>query len=218
MAFVNEYISPEDRERYQLAEFEKQFFTINPQDDWAIDREQNIFLRVIRPATRGSEPGDPDARFEKDFHFHWKGYDYLVSTSRKDQKELDAIPCDVFSSDNPNPEGARVLRFYLLHVGEMGKPTPDSPSALRTQRQQLLSFGACFSLRRGRCFCRLNQRANRRAPIRYDQNRTTSRGGSMNSLTLQQALNQLSSYPCKGIAKTDLLKWTPEQQFKAVAA
>lgn len=139
MAFVNEYISPEDREHYRLAEFEKRFFTINPQDDWAIDREQDIFLRVIRPAARGSEPGDPDARFEKDFQFHWKGYDYLVSTSRKDKKELDAIPFDVFSSDNPKPEGARVLRFYIIHIGEMGKPTPDAPSALRMQRQRLLS-------------------------------------------------------------------------------
>jgi hypothetical protein len=139
MAFVNEYISPEDRERYRLADFEKQLFTINPQDDWAIDREQDIFLRVIRPAARGSEPGDPNARFEKDFQFHWKGYDYLVSTSRKDAKGLDAIPFEVFASDNPKPEGARVLRFCVLHIGEMGKPTPDSPSALLTRRQRLLS-------------------------------------------------------------------------------
>jgi hypothetical protein len=139
MAFVNEYISLEDRERYRLADFEKHLFTINPQRSWAIDREQNIFLRVIRPAARGSEPADPDARYEKDFQFHWKGYDYLVSTSRKDAKEFDVIPVDVFESDNPKTEGARVLRFYLLHIGEIGKPTPDAPSALRTQRQRVLS-------------------------------------------------------------------------------
>ena len=139
MAFVNEYISPEDRERYQLADFESKLFIINPQRSWAIDRERDIFLRVIRPATRGSEPGDPDARFEKDFQFHWKGYDYLVSTSRKDEKELDALPFEVFPSNNPKPIGARVLRFCVLHIGEMSKPTPDAPSALRTQRQQVLS-------------------------------------------------------------------------------
>jgi hypothetical protein len=139
MAFVNEYISPEDRERYRLADFEKRLFTINPQDSWAIDRERDIFLRVIRPATRGSEPGDPNARFEKDFQFHWKGYDYLVFTSRQDAQGLESIPGDVFASDNPHPEGARVLRFYLLHIGEMAKPSPDAPSALSTQRQQVLS-------------------------------------------------------------------------------
>jgi hypothetical protein len=139
MAFVNEYISPEDRERYRLADFEKPLFMINPQDDWAIDREQDIFLRVIRPEARGSEPGDFDARFEKDFQFHWKGYDYLVSTSRKDAQGLDSIPGDVFASNNPRPAGARVLRFYLLHIGEMSKPTPDAPSALLVQRQRILS-------------------------------------------------------------------------------
>ena len=139
MAFVNEYISPEDRERYRLADFESKLFIINPQDDWAIDRERNIFLRVIRPEARKSEPGDPDARFEDDFQFHWKGYDYLVFTSRQDAQGLESIPGDIFASDNPHPEGARVLRFYVLHIGEMGKPTPDAPSALRTQRQQLLS-------------------------------------------------------------------------------
>ena len=139
MAFVNEYISPEDRERYRLADFESKLFTINPQDDWAIDREHDIFLRVIRPAARKSEPGDPNARFEVDFQFHWKGYDYLVFTSRKDEKELDALPFDVFQSNNPKPIGARVLRFCVLHIGEMSKPTPKAPSALATQRQQVLS-------------------------------------------------------------------------------
>jgi hypothetical protein len=157
MAFVNEYISPEDRERYRLADFEKRFFTINPQDDWAIDRERNIFLRVIRPEARKSEPGDPNGRFENDFQFHWKGYDYFVSTSREDAKGLESIPGDVFASDNPHPEGARVLRFYLLHIGEMAKPSPDAPSALRTQRQQVLSdLEAVLAYGVGGVFARLS--------------------------------------------------------------
>jgi hypothetical protein len=139
MAFVNEYISPQDRKRYRLDDFEKRLFMINPGPDWAIDRERDIFLRIITPHARGAEPGDPNSRFEDDFQFHWKGYDYLVSTSRKDTQELESIPCEVFSSNNTYPEGSRVLRFYVLHVGEMSKPSPDAPSALRTQRQQVLS-------------------------------------------------------------------------------
>ncbi|MDI9335497.1 MAG: hypothetical protein QM520_00470 [Gammaproteobacteria bacterium] len=141
MAFVNAYISPEDRERYRLAEFEKQFWYLppNPGPSWAIDRERDIFLRIIHPAARKFEPGDPEAVYEKDFQFHWQGYDYFVSTSRKDTRELDAIPLDAFVSNNPHPEGARVLRFLLLHIGEIGKPSPEAPSALRTQRQQVLS-------------------------------------------------------------------------------
>lgn len=80
MAFVNENISPKDRELYQLDVFEKRLGTINPGPDWAIDRERDIFLRVINPAARKSEPGDPNAGLEKDYHFHWCGYDYLVCT------------------------------------------------------------------------------------------------------------------------------------------
>jgi hypothetical protein len=139
MAFVNEYISPEDRAGYKLEEFEKNFFTINPGPDWAIDREQDIFLRVLRPAARKSEPGDPDARYEKDFQFHWKGYDYMVSTRRSDAQELQSYAGEFFESENPHEEGARVLRFYLRHIGEIRKPSPDAPSALTAQRQQILS-------------------------------------------------------------------------------
>ena len=157
MAFVNEYISPEDRERYQLQAFEKQFFTINPGDDWAIDRERDIFLRVIRPEARKSEPGDPNARYEKDFQFHWKGYDYFVSTSRKDAQEFQSIPSDIFQSDNPHEEGSRVLRFYLLHIGEIGKPSLDAPSALITQRQRVLSdLEYALAFGSGGTFARLN--------------------------------------------------------------
>lgn len=139
MAFVNEYISPEDRERYQLDAFERRLFLINPQRDWAIDRERDIFLRVINPAARGSEPGDPDARFEKDFQYHWKGYDYLVSTCRLDAQELQAFNGEIFQSDNQHDENARVLRFYLHHIGEMTRPSNEAPSALITYRQQILT-------------------------------------------------------------------------------
>ncbi len=139
MAFVNEYITPEDRERYQLEAFEKRLFLINPQDSWAIDRERDIFLRVINPEARKSEPGDPDARFEIDFQYHWKGYDYLVSTRRLGAQELQVFNGEIFQSNNPHDENARVLRFYLRHIGEMKKPTQESPCALVVHRQHVLS-------------------------------------------------------------------------------
>ncbi|WP_395669435.1 hypothetical protein [Rhodoferax sp.] len=143
MTFVNEYISSKDRERYKLEAFEKRFFRINPSLDWAIDRERDIFLRVLNPAARGSEPGDPDARYEKDFHFHRMGYDYLVSTRRLDVQELQSFPGEIFQSDNFRKEGARVLHFYLRHIGEMGRPKKDAQSALSTDRQQVLSDLEC---------------------------------------------------------------------------
>lgn len=137
MAFVNEYISPEDRELYRLEAFEKRLGTINPQRSWTIDRDRDIFLRIINPEARKSEPGDPDARYEKDFQFHWKGYDYLVSTRLLDAQELQVFPGEIFQSGTSHESNARVKRFYLRHIGEMHKPTQASPSALTQQRQQL---------------------------------------------------------------------------------
>ena len=140
MAFVNEYISPEDRERYRLADFESKLFIINPYPSWAIDRERNIFLRVIRPEARKSEPGDPDARFEKDFQFHWKGYDYMVCLRHGlSAIELQNWTGEIFSSLNPHVQGEKVLRIYLHHIGEMSKPIAQTSSAWNTRRQQVLS-------------------------------------------------------------------------------
>ena len=139
MAFVNEYISPEDRVRYQLEAFEMRLPSSNPQSSWAIDRERGIFLRVIQPDARKSEPGDPDARFEKDFQFHWKGYDFMVATRMAATREFLDWPGKVFLSGREPAPGALILRFYLRHIGEMSKPNADTPSALIHQRQEVLS-------------------------------------------------------------------------------
>lgn len=139
MAFVNEYISPEDRVRYQLEAFEKRLTSSNPQRSWAIDRERDIFLRVVRPDARKNEPGDPDARFEKDFQFHWRGYDFMVATRRAATKEMQDWPGELFDSGRAPAPNARVLYFYLRHIGEMGKPSADAPSALIHRRHEVLS-------------------------------------------------------------------------------
>lgn len=137
MAFVNEYITPEDRERYQLEAFEKRLQLINPQRDWAIDRERDIYLRVINPAARKSEPGDPDACREKDYHFHWQGYDYLVCTrGGLSDKELREWSGEMFGpKESPDPN-SRVFRFYVLHIGEWCPP--GMQSALKTRRSEAI--------------------------------------------------------------------------------
>ena len=139
MAFVNEYISPEDRERYRLADFEKRLFMINPGPDWAIDRERNIFLRVINPAARKSEPGDPNAGREKDYHFHWCGYDYLVCTrGGLSAQEILDWPGDTFDEKTQPSQATRVFRFYIRHIGEWCPP--EASSALKEHRTDV--FGA----------------------------------------------------------------------------
>jgi hypothetical protein len=156
MPFVNEKISDEDRQRYDLDAFEGRFRSPIPSPDWAIDRERDIFLRTIYNETRKKEPGDREARYEKDFQFHWKGYEYLVATRRISAKDLEAWPGELFQSDNVYEDGARVLRFYLRHIGEVIKPRADAPSALRTHRQQILNdLEAALAFGSGGTFARL---------------------------------------------------------------
>ena len=147
MAFVNEYISPEDRERYRLADFEKRLFMINPGPDWAIDRERGIFLRVINPTARKSEPGDPDSGRERDYHFYWKGYNYLVQVRvGLNGYELTSWPGELFEDQSLTAYGSKELKFYVRHLGEwcpLG-----AVSALKTQKEtviksfcEVLAFG-----------------------------------------------------------------------------
>ncbi len=170
MPFVNEKISDEDRQRYDLDAFEGRFRSPSPSSDWAIDRERDIFLRTICNAPRKNEPGDREARYEKDFQFHWKGYEYLVSTRRLDAQELATWTGELFQSDNVYEEDAELLRFYLRHIGEVIKPRADAPSALRTHRQQILNdLEAALAFGCGGVFARLTPEEAaqpRRAAIR----------------------------------------------------
>jgi hypothetical protein len=48
VAFVNEYITPEDFEKYGLEKIDAQFLATGvKRQDWTIDRERNIFLRQV---------------------------------------------------------------------------------------------------------------------------------------------------------------------------
>ncbi len=47
MAFVNEWISKEDFEKYKIAELDKKYHGRTKPRDWQIDRERNIFLREL---------------------------------------------------------------------------------------------------------------------------------------------------------------------------
>lgn len=137
MAFANEFISLKDREVYHLEDFEKRLISPNPQRTWAIDRSCGDYLRTVKPEARKLEPGDPDARFEEDFHFHWKGYDFLVAIRIIGEQELQDWPGSVFEEPLNTP-GTRRDLYYVRHIGELGKPAHGSPSALKTMRTELL--------------------------------------------------------------------------------
>jgi len=48
MAFVNEYISQEDREKYGLDEIDKKFIVGGAKArDWTVDKDRNMYLRNV---------------------------------------------------------------------------------------------------------------------------------------------------------------------------
>ena len=66
MAFINERISAEDAEKYGIAEINKHFF-FGPSavHDWTIDRERNVYLRLMK--------NDREEPTEHEASFFWKG-------------------------------------------------------------------------------------------------------------------------------------------------
>ena len=76
MAFTLEKISPSDYEKYQLTD-------INPftrrkvsWDQWLIDRERNIYLRVLGAWSR-------DDPYNIQFHLFWRGALLAISFESK---------------------------------------------------------------------------------------------------------------------------------------
>ena len=56
MAFFKEEISKEDFEKYQIGRYRERIPTgFRPGDDWAIDRERNIYLMIISLSEREPE-------------------------------------------------------------------------------------------------------------------------------------------------------------------
>ncbi len=70
MAFMNEFVSPEDVEKYHLAEIDKRFIVGGTNArDWTIDRERDVYLRNV--AHGGG--GDPDIRNQTEWTMYWQG-------------------------------------------------------------------------------------------------------------------------------------------------
>ncbi|MCW4454508.1 hypothetical protein OK348_06835 [Flavobacterium sp. MXW15] len=67
MPFVNEYIPPEDEEKYRLAEIDAKFNGGNRTRQWTIDRERDIYFRNL---SRGREE---ETRHQGVWTFYWKG-------------------------------------------------------------------------------------------------------------------------------------------------
>jgi hypothetical protein len=70
MPFVNEFILPEDVEKYGLQEIDKHFIGGGTNArDWTIDRERDIYLRNV--AHGGG--AEPEIRNQTTWTFYWSG-------------------------------------------------------------------------------------------------------------------------------------------------
>ena len=81
MAFVNEKISKEDREKYNIDQINMRWNGIGTrQRDWAIDREREIWLREFNRIIDRDDNGAWDGRTVWDFY--WKGILMSIKTQR----------------------------------------------------------------------------------------------------------------------------------------
>ena len=81
MAFVNEKISKEDREKYNIDQINMRWNGAgSPQRIWAIDREREIWLREFDRTIDRDDNGAWDGRTVWDFY--WKGILMSIKTQR----------------------------------------------------------------------------------------------------------------------------------------
>lgn len=70
MAFVNEFVSPEDFEKYGFKELNKKYRMLDDETNWTVNKEQDIYIRRI--PWMAPSPG-----FER-FHVYWKGVYFFI--------------------------------------------------------------------------------------------------------------------------------------------
>ena len=132
MPFVNEYITPEDAEKYHLAEIDAKFIGGNKSRDWTIDRERDIYLRNVAMGR------DEDTKHESLWTFYWKGTPLTV--------RLDLLG----GEGKPGDPGWSHWRLVFLN-GSNGLPQAlkeHRQSVLDDLKQTLLAYkdGGVFSL------------------------------------------------------------------------
>ncbi|MFA0923718.1 hypothetical protein [Xanthomonas fragariae] len=106
MAFINEFITSEDIEKYELESIDKKFiFGGSSSRDWVIDREREMYLRNV--AHGGA--AEPEVRNQTKWSFYWRG-------------ELVILRLDLMESGGES-KGAGWSHWKLVWINE-GKGLP----------------------------------------------------------------------------------------------
>jgi hypothetical protein len=90
MAFVNEEISQEDYDKYNLREIDNRFRFGSPDDDWCIDRERDIWLRFYY---RSVDIEDNGAELWTSWGFYWKGVFITLDTKFLEHTYIGSTGC-----------------------------------------------------------------------------------------------------------------------------
>jgi hypothetical protein len=109
MAYVNEFVPEEDVRKYGLEEINARFRKVDVRYSWTIDREKDIYLRLI-------DSGREEFCDEYRFNLYWKGSLLLVKLRVKGAGVRG---------------GAGWSRWSLLKL--------DLPETLESQRDEILS-------------------------------------------------------------------------------
>lgn len=117
MVYVYESISAEDRKRFDLDQSDNWLALAVPARQWVIDRNTETFIRLLRLYGRKKEPGDPDAHFDRDFHFHWNGRDFVIYAKAAIQLE-DYEGRQFGDLDDLGPD-ERVAAYWVLAISEL---------------------------------------------------------------------------------------------------
>jgi hypothetical protein len=90
MAFVNEEISQEDYNKYDIGQFVKRFGSISPSKNWIIDRDRDIWLRLYR---RAIDIEDNGAELWTSRGFYWKGVFITLDTKFLEHTYIGSTGC-----------------------------------------------------------------------------------------------------------------------------
>lgn len=80
MAFINEFVSPEDMEKYGLREINKKYRMFDGSTDWTVDKERDIYIRRISQRHRSDG--------SVHFHMYWHGSLFFVFVLRLGKARL----------------------------------------------------------------------------------------------------------------------------------
>jgi hypothetical protein len=109
MAFVNEYISPEDVVKYGIEEVDRRFLKVTFHPEWTIDKERDVYLRFVASGRDGFAT-------QKYCTLYWRG---VLLTVLLDQQI------------GTKPNGDQWRHYKLLEL--------DMPRAVAAQRTEIVS-------------------------------------------------------------------------------